>query len=237
MSAGAVSMSLTELQRWGVVRRVWRPGERKEFYEAETDFWKMISKVFDERERLLAESVRERLERAARCCARLPESMATRAASTGSAASSPSWSWRRRRSTASSSRGGWTSPASATSCAFRSGRWHGGGPEASYGSRSASSRRRARGACCLAAEGPMSIAPHVERACARIRDQGPPVRDQSVLVEPRGHLRAQRARRARRAARASSPLARGRPRRGRARARGLGRAARRSPSASARHLL
>jgi len=64
LSAGAVSMSLTELQRWGVVRRVFRPGERKEFFEAETDFWKMISKVFDERERLIAESVRGRLERA-----------------------------------------------------------------------------------------------------------------------------------------------------------------------------
>src|SRR6185369_14727119 len=47
------------------VRRVWRPGERKDYFEAETDFWKMISKVFDERERLLAESVRGRLERAA----------------------------------------------------------------------------------------------------------------------------------------------------------------------------
>lgn len=65
MSAGATSMALTELQRWGVVKRVWRPGERKEFYEAETDFWRMISKVFDERERLIAESVRDRLERAA----------------------------------------------------------------------------------------------------------------------------------------------------------------------------
>jgi DNA-binding transcriptional regulator GbsR (MarR family) len=66
MSAGATSMALTELQRWGVVKRVWRPGERKEFFEAETDFWRMISKVFDERERLIAESVRDRLERAAR---------------------------------------------------------------------------------------------------------------------------------------------------------------------------
>lgn len=66
MSAGATSMALTELQRWGVVKRVWRPGERKEFYEAETDFWRMISKVFDERERLLAQSVRDRLERAAK---------------------------------------------------------------------------------------------------------------------------------------------------------------------------
>lgn len=73
MSAGAVSMALTELQRWGVVKRVWRPGERKEFFEAETDFWKMISKVFDERERLLADSVRERLERASTILQALPD--------------------------------------------------------------------------------------------------------------------------------------------------------------------
>jgi DNA-binding transcriptional regulator GbsR (MarR family) len=76
MSAGAVSMSLTELQRWGVVKRVWRPGERKEYYEAETDFWKMISKVFDERERLLSESVRARLERAAALLRQAPASTA-----------------------------------------------------------------------------------------------------------------------------------------------------------------
>jgi len=80
MSAGAVSMALTELQRWGVVRRVWRPGERREFFEAETDFWRMISKVFDERERLLAESVRGRLERAVDLLAKAPASAGTRAA-------------------------------------------------------------------------------------------------------------------------------------------------------------
>jgi HTH-type transcriptional regulator, glycine betaine synthesis regulator len=74
LSSGAVSMSLTELQRWGVVRRVFRPGDRKEYFEAETDFWKMISKVFDERERLLAESVRGRLERAVALLEARPQS-------------------------------------------------------------------------------------------------------------------------------------------------------------------
>lgn len=64
MSAGAVSTTLGELQRWGVVRRVWKPGQRKEYYEAETDFWKMISRVVNERERALAGSVRTRLEQA-----------------------------------------------------------------------------------------------------------------------------------------------------------------------------
>jgi HTH-type transcriptional regulator, glycine betaine synthesis regulator len=66
MSSGAVSMALTELQRWGIVKRVWRPGTRKEFYEAETDFWKMISRVVNERERFLLASVHDRLELAAK---------------------------------------------------------------------------------------------------------------------------------------------------------------------------
>jgi DNA-binding transcriptional regulator GbsR (MarR family) len=74
MSAGAVSTTLTELQRWGVVRRVWRPGERKEYFEAETDFWKMISKVVSERERFLARSVKERLDKATDLASDVPRS-------------------------------------------------------------------------------------------------------------------------------------------------------------------
>jgi DNA-binding transcriptional regulator GbsR (MarR family) len=50
ISAGAASMALTELQKWGVVRKTWRPGERKDFYEAETSIWKMVSRVYRERE-------------------------------------------------------------------------------------------------------------------------------------------------------------------------------------------
>jgi DNA-binding transcriptional regulator GbsR (MarR family) len=61
MSTGAVSMSLAELQTWGVVRKARRPGERRTYFEAETDFWKMISRVIDVRERQLARSIRERL--------------------------------------------------------------------------------------------------------------------------------------------------------------------------------
>jgi HTH-type transcriptional regulator, glycine betaine synthesis regulator len=51
ISAGSASMTLTALGRWGVVHRVWVRGERREHYEAETDFWKMISGVLNERER------------------------------------------------------------------------------------------------------------------------------------------------------------------------------------------
>jgi HTH-type transcriptional regulator, glycine betaine synthesis regulator len=51
LSSGAVSMTLSELARWGVVRKVWIQGERKDFYASEVQLWRMISRVFNERER------------------------------------------------------------------------------------------------------------------------------------------------------------------------------------------
>jgi DNA-binding transcriptional regulator GbsR (MarR family) len=51
LSSGAVSMTLSELARWGVVRKVWVQGERKDFYAAEVQLWRMISRVFNEREK------------------------------------------------------------------------------------------------------------------------------------------------------------------------------------------
>ncbi|HEY2734936.1 MAG TPA: hypothetical protein VGI70_13165 [Polyangiales bacterium] len=55
LSAGAISMTLSELARWGVVRKVWRQGDRHDYFEAESSLWKMISRVLRERE--LAEVV------------------------------------------------------------------------------------------------------------------------------------------------------------------------------------
>jgi len=52
LSSGAVSMTLNELTRWGVVKKVWIQGERRDHYAAEGNFWKMISRVFNERERV-----------------------------------------------------------------------------------------------------------------------------------------------------------------------------------------
>jgi DNA-binding transcriptional regulator GbsR (MarR family) len=50
MSAGAVSMTLAELTKWGVVKKSWVPGDRRDYYEPETSIWKMVSRVFRERE-------------------------------------------------------------------------------------------------------------------------------------------------------------------------------------------
>jgi DNA-binding transcriptional regulator GbsR (MarR family) len=51
ISAGSASMTLAALGRWGVVHKVWVRGQRREHYQSETDFWKMISGVLNERER------------------------------------------------------------------------------------------------------------------------------------------------------------------------------------------
>ncbi len=50
LSAGSVSMTLNELQLWGVIKRVAEPGSRRKLYEAETDIWQMVTRVFRERE-------------------------------------------------------------------------------------------------------------------------------------------------------------------------------------------
>jgi DNA-binding transcriptional regulator GbsR (MarR family) len=50
LSTGAVSMLLAELLQWGIVKKAWVVGERREHYEPETSIWKMVSRVFRERE-------------------------------------------------------------------------------------------------------------------------------------------------------------------------------------------
>ena len=80
LSSGAVSMTLSELSRWGVVRKVWVQGERKDFFVAEVQLWKMISRVFSERERVEIVSAVEAFESALRALDRLvPTDAETRA--------------------------------------------------------------------------------------------------------------------------------------------------------------
>lgn len=58
LSAGSVSMTLNDLQVWGVVRREALPSERRRLFTAETDIWAMVTRVFREREmRLVARAV------------------------------------------------------------------------------------------------------------------------------------------------------------------------------------
>lgn len=58
LSAGAVSMALTELQQWGIAERAVQAGARKRHYRAETDVWGIVRRIIRQRElRLVGRSV------------------------------------------------------------------------------------------------------------------------------------------------------------------------------------
>lgn len=51
VTKGAVSTNVRHLERLGMVHKIARIGERKDYYTAETDFWKVIKGILREREK------------------------------------------------------------------------------------------------------------------------------------------------------------------------------------------
>ena len=51
ISRGNANMNLRDLVGWGLIRSVVRKGERKEYFEAEKDVWKMFCTIVRERKR------------------------------------------------------------------------------------------------------------------------------------------------------------------------------------------
>ena len=51
ISRGNVNMNTRELIDWGLVDRVLVPGERKEFFSAEKDIWKVSTQIIKQRKR------------------------------------------------------------------------------------------------------------------------------------------------------------------------------------------
>src|SRR3954467_5297831 len=51
VSRGNVSMNLRELIAWGVVHKVHRQGQRREYYRAETEVWTLFRRILTERKR------------------------------------------------------------------------------------------------------------------------------------------------------------------------------------------
>ena len=51
ISRGNANMNLRDLAGWGLIRSVIRKGERKEYFEAEKDVWKMFCTIVRERKR------------------------------------------------------------------------------------------------------------------------------------------------------------------------------------------
>lgn len=61
VSRGNVSMNLRSLLEWGVVHKVFIPGDRKEYYASEKDAWKMALQIARERKRRELDPVIETL--------------------------------------------------------------------------------------------------------------------------------------------------------------------------------
>src|SRR5437868_6677848 len=51
ISRGNVNMNIRELINWGLVERVLLPGERKEYFSAEKDIWKVMRQIVKERKK------------------------------------------------------------------------------------------------------------------------------------------------------------------------------------------
>src|SRR5215471_7134613 len=51
ISRGNTNMNIRELINWGLVERVILPGERKEFFTAEKDIWKVVKQIVKERKK------------------------------------------------------------------------------------------------------------------------------------------------------------------------------------------
>lgn len=51
ISKGAVSTNVRSLERLGVIHKQYKVGDRKDYYIAETDFWKILKDILREREK------------------------------------------------------------------------------------------------------------------------------------------------------------------------------------------
>ena len=51
ISRGNTNMNIRELINWGLVERVLLPGERKEYFSAEKDIWKVVKQIVKERKK------------------------------------------------------------------------------------------------------------------------------------------------------------------------------------------
>src|SRR5437899_6686519 len=63
ISRGNVSMNLTKLVEWGLVRRVHRRGDRRDYYESLSDVWEMFTLVAAQRKRREVDPILSTLRR------------------------------------------------------------------------------------------------------------------------------------------------------------------------------
>ncbi len=63
ISRGNTNMNIRELINWGLVERVLLPGERKEYFTAEKDIWKVVKQIVKERKKRELEPMMELLDK------------------------------------------------------------------------------------------------------------------------------------------------------------------------------
>jgi len=51
ISRGNANMNIRELMNWGIVEKVLKPGDRKEYFVAEKDIWKVAMRIMKERKK------------------------------------------------------------------------------------------------------------------------------------------------------------------------------------------
>jgi DNA-binding transcriptional regulator GbsR (MarR family) len=52
-SKGSASLNTSSMERWGMIKRINLPADRRDYYEADTDFWKVIRGILYNREKKL----------------------------------------------------------------------------------------------------------------------------------------------------------------------------------------
>ena len=57
ISRGNTNMNVRELMDWGIVEKILKPGERKEFFTAEKDIWIVAMRIIKERKRREVEPI------------------------------------------------------------------------------------------------------------------------------------------------------------------------------------
>lgn len=63
ISRGNTNMNIRELINWGLVERVILPGERKEYFSAEKDIWKVVKQIVKERKKRELEPMLQLLDK------------------------------------------------------------------------------------------------------------------------------------------------------------------------------
>ena len=63
ISRGNTNMNIRDLINWGLVERVILPGERKEYFTAEKDIWKVVRQIVKERKKRELEPMMQLLDK------------------------------------------------------------------------------------------------------------------------------------------------------------------------------